>query len=101
MNEDNGKGQADKGEDNGKGQADKGKEKVAAKVAAKKGISQYLIDKEKNIEKNRQLLAPFFNDINDALKDWKEEEQGIKRKKKEGKKTKAGKGKGKAKDSRK
>jgi hypothetical protein len=44
--------------------------------------------------------------MNDTLNDWKEEEQGIKNKKKEAKKTKAEKtkaekGKGKGKDKRK
>ena len=53
----------------------------------KKGKSQYLIDREKNIKKNRELLTPFFKEINDALVEWKEEEQATKKKKKEGKKT--------------
>lgn len=61
----------------------------------KKGKSQYLINREKNIEKNRELLAPFFKEVSEAINDWKEEEQAIKKKKKEGKITKAEKKKGK------
>ena len=45
----------------------------------KKGKSKYLIDREKNIENNRKILAPFFKDITDALEEWKEEEQAIKK----------------------
>ena len=60
-----------------------GKDKGEDKNGENKGES--LTDREKNIEKNRQLLAPFF----DALGDLKEEEpeQAIKKKRKGGKKT--------------
>lgn len=58
-----------KGEGEEKGEEEKGGEK-----------GQYLNDREKNIEKNRELLAPFF----EALGEGKEGEQAIK-KKKEGK----------------
>ena len=74
--------------DNAKGEGEEkgGKNK-------KEGKSQYLIDREKNIERNRELLASFF----DALGGLKGEEQATKKKKKEGKnKTKAEKGKAKA-----
>lgn len=59
------------------------------------GISQYLIDREKNIEKNRELLAPFF----EGLEELKKGGPATKNKKKDGKKkTNAEKGKSKAMD---
>ena len=58
------------------------------------GISQYLIDRE-NIEKNRELLAPFF----EGLEELKKGGPATKNKKKDGKKkTNAEKGKSKAMD---